>query len=61
MFSLDVQTRRMLAQDRIDSLAGPRRRRSAVRNETLPVRATYARAAAVPPSTAAARPHSNPA
>jgi hypothetical protein len=61
MFSLDVQTRMILARDRIDSLAGPRRRRSAGRTETLPVRSTCARVAAVPPSTTAVRPHSNPA
>jgi hypothetical protein len=61
MFALDVHTRRILAQDRIDSLAASRRRDAAGRSETLTVSANRLRAAAVPHRTTAVRPHSNPA
>ncbi len=61
MFPLDVQTRKLLAQDRIDSLAASRSRRGPARNETVPVRGTWAQAAAVPPCRTAARPRSTPA
>jgi hypothetical protein len=59
MFVLDVETRRMLAQDRIESLAASHQRRPAARVATLPVRALRARVAVVPPSTTAAHPRSS--
>ncbi len=61
MFLIDVEARRILAQDRIDSLAASRRRDASGRKETLPVSVSCLRAAAVPPRTTEVRPHSTPA